>query len=353
MSTKKTIQINPDFFKISGKTKKNREKKELSLAPFIKEDNLKNKLLNRIKQHKNKEIKTNKQIAEIDDGDPTDEFNDAIHFLKKQKIKTNLFNKTIKQPSNQSNVNLDVAIGLPPELTFSASQQSPIKLSYKTDNDIPYGCLKGGHKKTYREWRELTSSKDATDIVRPPTPPKKHDKEPDENPREQRLQQIKLKLKKMHDDETQLKMESFDKFKELESRLNLNGVNNNELNDNYEEQISRLIEEKNKKDEEKPKKYIKKTTKQKFTLGRSKNMRRVSVLIKNKQTRKNILNAQRELKKTDISDVRKYLRQHGMIKVGSTCPPDILRQTYENAMMTGEVRNTNKDTLLHNFMAGV
>ena len=76
----------------------------------------------------------------------------------------------------------------------------------------------------------------------------------------------------------------------------------------------------------------------------------MAVLLKDKQTRKNIIDVQEELKKTSMKDVRKYLRQHGIIKIGSVAPNDILRKTFETAMLAGEITNTNKETLLHNFL---
>ena len=97
------------------------------------------------------------------------------------------------------------------------------------------------------------------------------------------------------------------------------------------------------------KRITKKTTKRKYTLGKSRDKNLVSVLVKDRGTRKQILSAQKDLKKKNINDVKSYLRDHNLIKGGSSAPNDVLRKLYESAMLAGEITNSNVETLLHNF----
>ena len=273
---------------------------------------------------------------------------------------------------------------MPPELQenyFIPEENSSLLLN-SSANDIPYGCLKNGSKPTYRDWIKTRKNHEFPELnARPPTPPKRNTFLEVLNPivsttsvlapsvtkisttlsREHRLEQIKQKLKKIQEQEIKANPEASklsDNLKMLEAitpesekKIVLPGLP--EIDDtNFEKtlDVSQVIKEIKEKEESIPKQYLKRTVRRKFTLGKSDKLRKVSILLKDKQTRKNVMDVQHELKKTNMKDVRKYLRQHGIIKIGSTAPNEILRKTFETAMLAGEITNTNKDTLLHNFL---
>ena len=95
---------------------------------------------------------------------------------------------------------------------------------------------------------------------------------------------------------------------------------------------------------------IRKTKKKRFHIGKHDDV--VGVLLKNKQTQRHIQSQHLSLKQKTIGEIRKYLYDHHLLKIGSNAPPDVLRRMYEDSILTGEVKNTNKDVLLHNFMSG-
>ena len=423
-NTKKTIQINPELFKLPGsaKTRKNRDKKELSITPIISPNNLKNKLLKRIKEHKMNETNTNKKVKNTSissnsssssnsnnnkggsnntETKYTDEFYSAMNYLsdlsKKQKknnekqkytANTNLNNRTLKNyqsisaPTTITNISLD----LPPELqeqkpSYFIPDSNP-SLSLNMPNDMPYGCLKNGSKPTYRDWIKTKKNHEFPELnARPPTPPKRNTfleggtpiapitsvltptitKTPTTLSREQRLEQIKQKLKQIQEQEIKTNPEASklnENIKMLETIIPesekpleiLTMPNIDDIKMDTSLDVSTVINEIKEKEHNVPKQYLKRTIRRKFTLGKSDKLRKVAVLLKDKQTRKNVIDVQHELKKTSMQDVRKYLRQHGIIKIGSTAPNDMLRKTFETAMLAGEITNINKDTLLHNFM---
>jgi hypothetical protein len=419
-NTKKTIQINPELFKIPGsmKTRKNRDKKELgpTLSPIISPNNLKNKLLKRIKDHKMKETSSKNSNPSSKNSNPSsktssekvvdsysDEFYGAMNYLsdlsKKQKketerdkYKANLNNRSVKSytTSMSSQMVQNISLEIPPELQVNSfiPDTSPV-LSLDTStsisppsfnaNNVPYGCLKNGSKPTYRDWVKTRKNHEFPELnARPPTPPKRNTflegstqitsvlepsliKTPTTLSRDQRLEQIKQKLKRIQEQEIQSNPEASKLSSNLkmleaitpESEKDIVLASLPEIDDVKIEKtldVAQIINEIKEKEESVPKQYLKRTIRRKFTLGKSDKLRTVAILLKDKQTRKNVIDVQHELKKTDMKDVRKYLRQHGIIKIGSVAPNEILRKTFETAMLAGEITNTNKDILLHNFL---
>jgi len=100
-------------------------------------------------------------------------------------------------------------------------------------------------------------------------------------------------------------------------------------------------------------KYVrqKRTNRRTYKVGKSPTYSKVGVLISNRTLRKDITTQSYRLKQTPMSEIRRFLTKHGLIKTGTTAPNDVLRKMYESSkMLCGEVYNHNTDILLHNFV---
>ena len=388
--TKKII-VNLDVVK-HGKMQKTR-KMPPSIVPPISPNHLKNELLNKIKYHKNK-IQSNEKTTENNTDEFTDEFCKSIDYLNSVKKKTmestakkhaSPYQNSIKTKTTahtlKNNAQKYVQMDLPEELMetpfpqVTSSNVEPMALKprmlpqpsinyqslnnvnqgYKIDNDVPYGCLKNGIKEGYRNWK-LNQTRKNTNFYSPTTETNSNmTMNMDTN-----VNANNINLNK-NDDPMSFHNEGSKLHRTNEAVAPI--MNNVELRIHDAESRSSIINENfvnvsNKREtkqniEASPppqKRFIKKTTIKKHTLGKSTKYRKVGILIKNKTTRKNILNAYKELKKTSMPDIKKYLKNHGMIKVGSTAPNDVLRETYESSILAGEITNQNSEVLLHNFI---
>lgn len=203
-------------------------------------------------------------------------------------------------------------------LSTSSATFSPVKLS----DDAPYGCLKNGKKPTFRAYNKTI----------------KHNiKFNNDNNNDTPHTERQTKLKELQDKHKRQAI--------LNSDTSLNNENENEhdLQDdnnslNKTKHMSRT----------KIRRHLRKTITKKFKLGKTGDV--VGVLIKNNDTRKNIQREHGLLKNKKLSEVKKYLVEKNLIKIGSMAPPNIVRKIYEDAMLTGELENVGKGVVLHNFL---
>lgn len=352
MSNIKPITINPDLFKVGGGTKKekhshNKTQKISTIKNNIQPNKLKRDLLQKIKNYKKKEknssenverksIQNNsndentekkgiyKNLDTRENNEFQNEFMKSLNFL--QQLSQKGRNKTMK--TNRPLINID----MPDNLKEKDDVESKLTITNKENGDVPYGCLKNGSKPTFRQWKNYTIKNTSY-------------KEP---------QLVNLPLKSesintVQDNQTNI----------IEKTSNpSNNVENNELSNEIKTEVSQLINnsiEQNQNTYSKPNLnnvnngYINTKTKTiKYHLG--KKNRKVSILIKNAATRKKINAEHNKIKRTSVLEMKNYLRKHNLLKAGSEAPNDVIRKLYEQCLLSGNINNTNKDNLLHNYL---
>lgn len=334
----------------------------------------------------------------------TDEFNESIQYLqslseqrkrenqendyakKVERRKQELQRKTLKSYDNPHNIP-EVNLELPDELKEPviiqnvSYQVQPIQVNQaKFEDTVPYGILKGGSKPTYRQWARTHKnppiqihSENQNGKTQQPLVVQ------NSSIRENKLHMLKKKMLEnnqnhnnnnnssqkgiINNPNTNLEIQSFNSS--LESFQNINSDNQNHNSPQVDvilPSVTQLaydnLQFNNSAEKQNDvmnrgtpyKKIIKRTIRKKYKLGKSKNKRQIGILIKDSQTRKNIINSQKELKKTPLKDCKKYLHSHNILNIGGGTPNDVIRATYESAMMAGEITNINKETLLNNIM---
>ena len=329
MSEKKTININPDLFKVTGGNNTTRKQKQKIKNPnkiHVKENREKKpKQISTIKRNILKMIR-NQQMEKkkkplipvaistpvtISTPDFQNDFQDTLEYLSNltKETETKLKNQTIRNYPTISPPLPSISLPLEHEHVQPMHPEEPPIHINKTPNALllpppKYGCLKNGSLPTYRSWLNQTRK------TRPPI---------------QTLEQ-----------------------QGYEKRLEENIKDLSRIQQQNQQQQNSKIETMKKKHFKEPKQ--KRILRRTFYVGRSRVFPKVSVLVANKTIRANTQLKTQQLKQIPMTEVKHYLLKNGFIKIGTNAPNDVLREMYENAqMICGEIKNHNPENLLYNY----
>lgn len=331
---RKTIQINPELFKINGggNTTRKKQKKTNDIRIKTKTEKpkqmstIKRNILKMIRNHQEDRRKNRKKQSDSDtdndlntntDSKPVsssslqfqNEFNESLEYLSKltKDVDDKKQSYTIKRyPST------------PASTSSSSSSSTPLL-------EPTYGCLKNGKLPTYRTWLSQTRKNNPIQPqMQPHMQPHMQPQIIIQNPPTNNTIPVPPSATEISLNEN---LKQFSKIQQFERK---NNQNLNLKKWKYPKQ--------------------KRTIRRTYFVGRSRVHPRISVLVSNKTIRARTTLKQQELKQVPISEVKKYLLKNGFIKVGTSSPNDVLREMYENAqLICGEIKNHNPENLLYNY----
>jgi len=417
MSGIKTISISPELFKISTGGKTKNQNKTVSRIPSLnKNSSLRENLLkrlnkNRINDTRKNHVKTGPSIDKHSKQSTNiNRNNNSEKKLEEDELKSSM--KYLSEKAEYKRVNPSTTSIAAVETNKNRTlKNNDGSIKYNIENDVPYGCLKGGTKPTFRNWVktlkntpnkteiDFMSNNNLTDQEKYTLIKKKLQKiQSSQNTQNntfiQPVQQIEEPLEVIKIPELiqpksiQPKSTQFEESKEIIKIPELIQPTPIQIEEPTEIiKIPELLQSKSiqieepteiikipdiqtemnflEKDEkltnpdiissEKElvvipvKKTFKKKIKRTYTIGKNIKKRQVGLLLKNSQTMKKIMTAHNNLKNEPIDKVEKYLRTHGFKVKGSSCPQDVTRKMYESAMLSGDIFNKNKDIYLQNM----
>jgi hypothetical protein len=322
----------------SKKSRKNNTTKKNQLNIPIKNTDIYTLITNRLKNKKSQDdSNTNDPFKQTKD--PIINIKNDIEYvqqmLQNTKSKKNIHNKTRKS------------------------------FSYNVDNEVPWGNMKNGLKKTFREWKKTSNPNpqlNKTSSTIQFSPNLLHSPIP--SPVSSPIQQYHIQLPpppEVYQQQLSVLPLSPPPLPVYQQQLSVLPLPQPPI---YPQQsplpVPIIPQSYNYKPQEiiqtqellpspmipvKINKKIKKTIHNKYKLGKQKNRQipRVGILLKTPNTRKTIIEECKKLKSEDISQIKTYLRKRGFIKEGSIAPPNVIRELYCSLRTTGDVKNTNKE----------
>lgn len=362
----KTITINPDHLKYSASTPSRKSKRKTPkknartrVRTNHKINTLKKALMKKIQKHQERQRLKIQQNSEeplkqrrkapkpvIPSTPQQQEPKPSFAYLENlQREYQKRQNKPKSQPQPRPNIksNITQVLNQKPKLTpriIADIPATPIKSKTPTLQlkDPPvYGILKGGNKPLYSNYRKtlkqqekLKSQKERsprhttmvnhTPLMIKETQPSHSIITPIQTGRQTKLEQVKKLFKQPREKSKPKKHSTFSPFSQTHKIRKGSRV--------------------------------RRTIKRRYQVGKIKthNQNQVHVLVKNRKTRKKDGMEYSGLKKVPLIDVKKYLRERNLIRVGSQAPEYILRELYESSKISGDVENKSTDVLYHNFV---
>jgi len=240
------------------------------------------------------------------------------------------------------------------QLPLPVSQLAPTPLfeSY-VENTPPvvlnsepqWGCLKSGNKPTFRSFHNKTC-KVSTSIDTEPNNANNNNSNNNNNNSEG---VHVIDTSTVSDSESESERDRPDPVALSEV---LYGSRQQRLNDYRNEQVK--TDKKNIEPVIKIKQTKQRIVTKKYKLGKYTNKTGpvIGVLIKNVQTQRNVEKKRNEMKHIPLDTIISRLHKKRLLKVGSSAPPDVLREMYESSALAGDIENEGNDIALHNFLAG-
>ena len=321
-NNKKTIQVNQEYFSLNKNIKREKTRKRPEKPKtLINSSKIRKEFIKKVQDYQNKKKdsdykKNGSQQIETDIDVFNTEFEKSLDFMQELASKRGNKSKSRRKKRNlNKEPHMNVSIEIPPDFSTeniveNTTQKIPI-INNNVDLPVvnillgkqpPYSNIKNGSKPTYRHWIKTQKHISGTNTSNKPNTPN-----------------IK--------------------------------INDNIISKTIPERSYRLKEFKKQragasKNQTIKTKRIIKTIKRK--LGKSN--KKVGILIKSRETRKQIDSDRLKLNKTSIADIKKYLRSKNLIRTGSNAPNDVLREMYEKCILTGDVTNKSANVLIHNYL---